>query len=45
MLMARHANTKAEWIVIILFLLTIFSVFMIKTCTGFSPIFSEQEKK
>ena len=42
LLLAKHANPKSESIVIILFLLSIFSVFIMKTCTGLSPIFSEQ---
>ena len=41
--MARHTNTKSEFVAIILFLLTVFSVFM-KTCNGFSPAFSGQTK-
>ena len=43
--MGRHANTKSESIVIIVFLLTVFSVFITKTCTGFSQTFFEQAKK
>ena len=42
LLLARHANPKSESIVIILFLLPIFSVFIMKTCTDLSPTFSEQ---
>ena len=37
LLLARHANTKAESIVIIVFMLAFFSVFIMKT--GFSPVF------
>ena len=43
--LARYANTKSESIVIILFLLAVSSAFIIKTCTDFSPTFSEQAKK
>ena len=38
----RHANIKSEWIAIILFLLTVFLVFIMKTCTNFSPTFYGQ---
>ena len=44
LLLAAHASTKAGSIGIISFPLTVFSVFMIKTCTNFSPTFSEQAK-
>ena len=44
LLVARHANTKAESIVIILFLLTVFSVFIMKTCTDFSPSSLSKQK-
>ena len=40
----KHSNTKSEWNAIILFLLTVFSVFIMKTCTNFSPTFSGQAK-
>ena len=41
LLLTKHLNTKSESILIILFLLIVFSVFIMKTCTGFSPSFSE----
>lgn len=42
LLLSKHANPKSELIVMILLLLSIFSVFIVKTCTGLSPTFSEQ---
>ena len=42
LLLAKYAYTKAESIVIISFLLTVFSVFVMKICNGFSPTFFEQ---
>ena len=44
LLLAGHANTKAESNGIISFPLTDFSVFIIKTYTDSSPTFPEQAK-
>ena len=44
LLLAGHASTEAKLVVIILFQLTVFSVFITKTCTDFLLTFSEQAK-
>ena len=44
LLLARNANKKSESIAIILLLLIVFSVFITKKCTSFSPTLSGQGK-